>query len=927
MTPHKAEQIFGAIGNDTVGGGGGIDTLFGGDGADSLSGGPGNDQIFGNDDNDRIVWNAGDGNDTIEGGLGIDLLEINGGGSDEIINITDDGEGRVNVGIQNGVAELLDVDGVEDVEINGGNGNDSLILGDLTATAIDPDTVTFNGGAGNDSLDGAALQFNAIIADGGAGNDTLIGGGVDDSLTGNADDDTLQGGGGDDMLDGGVGQDTAVFAGDSGDFTINDLGGGVFDVIDNNVIDDDLGTDNLTDIEFAQFDDQTVDLAALGSGATAGDDLLDGTAGNDTIDGLAGNDTINGLGGDDSLIGNADLDVLIGGPGNDEIFGGAGNDRIIWNSGDGNDTIRGGIGTDVLEINGGAGLVNVSFEDDSIALLNVDDVEDVEVNGGNGNDSLTLGNLEFTDIDPETIFFNGEAGNDSLDGSEILFSSIIADGGADDDSLIRGRIGDTLQGGTGNDILEGGNGSDSLIGGDPDDTTPGGADDDTIDGGLGNDTLLGGEGDDRLDGGEGDDMLDGGDGQDTAVFAGNSADFTVNDLSGGAFDVIDNNAGDGDLGTDNLVNVEFAQFDDQTINLMAGAPAGVVELSDIAAGNGGFVINGIDASDYSGRSVSGAGDVNGDGFADLVVGAYQGDPGGANEAGESYVVFGKIGGAVVELSDVTAGTGGFVINGADMNDFSGRSVSGAGDVNGDGMADVIIGAPTDTIFSNGAGKSYLVFGKADGMAVELTDLDGPAGTGGFVVTGIDGSDYSGISVSDAGDVNGDGLADLIIGAYRANGVAGESYVVFGRTDTNAIDLADVAAGTGGFVLNGIDGMDYSGQTVSGAGDVNGDGRDDVIIGAPAGDPNGPNSGEGYVVFGKDDGTAVHLADIVLGTGGFVLIGVAGNDQAGFSVSGAGDVNGDGLADVIIGARLAAPGGMPSAGTSYLVFGKANTLAV
>ena len=119
-----------------------------------------------------------------------------------------------------------------------------------------------------------------------------------------------------------------------------------------------------------------------------------------------------------------------------------------------------------------------------------------------------------------------------------------------------------------------------------------------------------------------------------------------------------------------------------------------IELSDIEAGTGGFAINGVSAGDESGRSVSNAGDVNGDGLDDLIVGANGDDPNG-DGSGASYVVFGKSGGTTVELSDVEAGTGGFVINGGSAGDQSGFSVSNAGDINGDGLNDLIVGAPGD----------------------------------------------------------------------------------------------------------------------------------------------------------------------------------------------------------------------------------------
>ena len=271
-----------------------------------------------------------------------------------------------------------------------------------------------------------------------------------------------------------------------------------------------------------------------------------------------------------------------------------------------------------------------------------------------------------------------------------------------------------------------------------------------------------------------------------------------------------------------------------------------------------------------------AGDVNGDGFGDLIIGAYYADSG----TGESYVVFGASGGfsASLELSSLD-GSNGFLLSGIDANDYSGRAVSAAGDVNGDGFGDLLIGAYRA---DSQAGESYVVFGASGGFSasLELSALDG---SNGFVLSGIDTSDRSGRAVSSAGDVNGDGFDDLIIGAYLADSNAGESYVVFGASGGFSASLELSALdGSNGFLLSGIDGSDLSGTSVSSAGDVNGDGFDDLLIGARVADSS---AGESYVVFGASDGFSASLELSALdGSNGFLLSGIDANDRSGISVS-------------------------------------------
>ena len=335
-------------------------------------------------------------------------------------------------------------------------------------------------------------------------------------------------------------------------------------------------------------------------------------------------------------------------------------------------------------------------------------------------------------------------------------------------------------------------------------------------------------------------------------------------------------------------------------------------------GSDGFVLIGSKISNF-GASVSEAGDVNGDGLGDVIVGATLATPNG-RFSGQSYVVFGTDTGfdAALEVSTLD-GSNGFVLNGVVFS-FSGYSVSSAGDINGDGFDDVIVGAPV----VRSSGQSYVVFGSDAGFdaVVEHSNLDG---SNGFVLQG-DTDDRSGNSVSGAGDVNGDGFDDLIIGAPDAADRTGQSYVVFG-SDAGFDAVVELSSldGSNGFVLRGIDIGDRSGRSVSGAGDFNGDGFDDVIIGAQFADSSRDDSGESYVVFGTDAGfDAVIELSSLNGSNGFLLSGIDETDYSGRPVSGAGDINGDGFDDLIIGALGADLNGDRS-GESYVVFGSDESL--
>jgi len=357
--------------------------------------------------------------------------------------------------------------------------------------------------------------------------------------------------------------------------------------------------------------------------------------------------------------------------------------------------------------------------------------------------------------------------------------------------------------------------------------------------------------------------------------------------------------------------------------------SGTVELTALD-GDNGFVLNGIAGGDYaghSGYSVSAVGDINGDGNDDLLIGALDANPNG-NKSGASYVVFGAsaVGSSgMVELSALD-GSNGFVLNGVAEDDSSGSSVSAAGDVNNDGINDLLIGAKGADPNGDQSGASYVVFGASgvgSGGTLELSTLDG---SNGFTLNGAAERGFSGTSVSAAGDVNNDGIDDLLIGVLSQGNDNVSGYVVFGANGVGSSGTLELVTlnGGNGFVLKDT----YAGESVSAAGDVNGDGVDDFLIGVPyafcIGDEDGAECfslGASYVVFGTSGLGASGSVELSMldGSNGFLLKGVLDGDESGSVVSAAGDVNNDGIDDLLIGAPRAP---LRSAfGASYVVFGK------
>jgi Ca2+-binding RTX toxin-like protein len=910
-----ANRLTGNSGTNTLFGDAGNDVLDGGAGDDVLKGGSGNDVYVIDSAGDVVdeEGNADAADEVRSDAFSLDLTSIGGGKIENAtllggsaLNLT--GNAAVNLLIGNAAANVLD-GGKGDDTLRGGAGNDIYIIdsafeivdeevntdtADEVQAAISVNLSTIGGGAvenatllgsGNNSLYGNDL---ANVLKGNGGDNQIYGGKGDDLLIGAGGDDYLSGGAGGDQMKGGSGNDTYVI--DSLQDTV-----------------DEEGNADTADAVSTSVD---VDLTVLGGGAIenaaayVGEGTTISLKGNDSNNVLSGNNYANLLDG-----GKGD-DTLKGGGGADTLLGGEGNDTIEVQQSFSGVKVDGGAGTDTLRISGSSTLdltalsnsailgierIDLTANGPQVLKASAQDVADLSstsstlfVVGDAGDtflftDAVTyngVANVDGTDYKSytygtSTIYLDGDVGvTDTVAASPDLFLASLSDSigfrvdGVNAGSMfgsMSAGIGDVNQDGYEDALFVGGTtafllyGQASTYDGPVSSRNPIGATIAELNISSGVSSTVSGSGDFNGDGIE--DFAVGDWGKSfTAIGSGGAYIVygtssyldqvslgSLNSTASAAFaGAVFGEGASGYRGISAAGDLNGDGYDDQLMSAY-GTGSGVTYVafgrSDQPAtiyastldGNDGFVFTGTSPQTSVGMTIAGQSDVNGDGYGDIVIGGNNG----------ATVVFGHSGtfDADLRASELT-GANGLTITGGNF------TVGPGGDFNGDGYDDIIVADKTATAGGlSGAGYVYVIFGKGSGFSATL-DVSQLNGANGFRLYGAT-KDNAGTSITLAGDYNGDGYDDLLIGAPGPFVNQGSAYLVYGHSGPSAaaINLSDLN-GQNGVKIHGATSSSSAGASVAAA-DLNGDGLDDIIIGASGETNNGVTSGgAAYAIYGE-----------------------------------------------------------------------------
>lgn len=296
------------------------------------------------------------------------------------------------------------------------------------------------------------------------------------------------------------------------------------------------------------------------------------------------------------------------------------------------------------------------------------------------------------------------------------------------------------------------------------------------------------------------------------------------DYAGSSCAVLDANKD----GIDDLLVGAYGEGDNGAVYLVLGSSSSSTFSSGSLSSH--IKYTGENSGDAAGFSVT-AGDFNDDGYDDMLVGASE-----YNNTGAVYLILGSVSPASASLSSA------ILYEGETSNDNAGGSVANVGDVNADGYDDMLVGACGDGGGGDNDGRAYLILGNSSPSSASLSTQITYSGDDSQNET----TGYVGYSVAVAGDVNGDGYDDMLIGGLGLNLFMGGAYLVLGNSSPSDTNLPSTA-----ILYSGVLGTDYlAGSTVAGAGDVNKDGYDDFLIGSSLDKTNGSGSGAAYLVLGS-----------------------------------------------------------------------------
>ena len=339
-----------------------------------------------------------------------------------------------------------------------------------------------------------------------------------------------------------------------------------------------------------------------------------------------------------------------------------------------------------------------------------------------------------------------------------------------------------------------------------------------------------------------------------------------------------------------------------------GSVDSTVEINDETASLGLF--NG----DNFGTAVANIGDLDGDGVNDLVVGAYHDNAGGGagTNRGAVHIIFMNTDGTVksnVEINKTTANGPSALLK----NDNFGRSVANIGDLDGDGVNDLAVGAFEDDGGGTNRGATYIIFMNTDGSVDSTKEISNSTANG----PNLNNHDHFGASVANIGDLDGDGVNDLAVGAHLGNTI----HIIFMNTDGTVKSIKEINSST----TNGpeLAGGDRFGGSVANIGDLDGDGVNDLVVGAfrdhnaAEGTGDGDDRGAVHIIFMNTDGTVKSTKEISNSTANGPNL--ADNDQFGVSVANIGDLDGDGVNDLAVGAHLDDAGTGDNLGAVHIIF--------